>query len=101
MPAATASASPPPNAAPSDEGLAAVKLAYANSTAVISSAWQALSPDMRQSMLASQRAWIKQKTLDCKNLAAQTPGTAQKQEVARLQCEIGLDKLRIQELRRQ
>jgi hypothetical protein len=36
---------------------------------------------------------------DCKNLAARTPGAADQREAARLQCEVGLDKLRVQQLK--
>lgn len=79
-------------------GLAAAQAAYNRSTNAITVAWQGLPSDRRQQLLPSQRAWIRQKMTDCKNLAAQTTGDADQRETARLQCEVGLDKLRIQQL---
>ncbi|MBN8820073.1 MAG: DUF1311 domain-containing protein [Sphingomonas sp.] len=79
--------------------LANAKAAYARSTDAITAAWQALSPERRQALLPSQRAWIRQKMTDCKNLAARTPGAADQKEAARLQCEVGLDRLRVQQLK--
>lgn len=81
------------------DNLATAKAAYANSTTAIAAAWQALPANTRQRLLPSQRAWIKQKATDCRNLAVQTAGSPDQQEAARLQCEVGLDKLRIQQLK--
>lgn len=66
----------------------------------INELWKGLSEEDRESLLGSQRAWIKKKEVDCKIEAAGRSTDPTEIEVARLNCDTVATKARIDDIRR-
>lgn len=70
-----------------------------NANARINLVWQATTPEIRAEILPEQRLWLKKRELECKLVAKSENGTAQEQEVVRLNCEAEMTDERTEELR--
>ena len=65
----------------------------------INEVWRNISPDMRESLLPLQRAWIKKKGADCRIEAAANSTDPQEREASRLRCDTRLTYDRVSQLR--
>lgn len=67
----------------------------------INEVWKLLPENIRQPLLAQQRAWVKKKEIDCKLEAAGKSTDTMERETARLICDSNVTNARINELRQQ
>lgn len=78
--------------ASASSSLADIQGRYMRSSLLLNETWSSLEPALRKAVLPEQRAWVRRKMAQCKGEAASYATDDPRYEMARMSCEIPLDR---------